>query len=392
MLRYTIWLLLLIFPVSLAGQSTSPWKRIGNASFGDVQNPSPGAAYMTLFLRAATVYQKSNWWTNFVEKNRQAVLTLNLDGNFANTHVSRTIVGDPITLQKDDSLVDLGFSGIVIDHLPTTFTSVTFNVQINKTAHDGLNDLISMVSNLSQTQPPVLSVSQQAVGVINLSKSLADYLFNKNLLVKKVNSRSPIPASGILAPGIYVCLAGDSVSDYEHFLAGRHDLKWDGTTLTSDDTPVQKISYFVIEVGYSSKFFAEPLDSLSFGAVKPWAALYLVAESEVPNISDAASEQKIHDDIQSHLNDARTLLSGDQDYIEGERESIAAAVHDKIQAAVDSRLRLLGLVQAASQPSQPGGRVSFISATPDQLRQQHDLLDRIRLSNRLMQPTVARPQ
>lgn len=398
MVRFTIWLMLLVFPVGLAAQSTSTWKRIGDATFGDIQSASPGAAYMTMYLRAGTVYQNSNWWTNFVERNRQAVLTLNLNGTFANVQVSKTIVGNPINLQHNRSSVDLGYSGIVVDHLPTTFTGATFNVQINKTARDGLSDIITMVSSLSQAQPPVISVSQQAMGIINVSKSLADYLFSKNLLVTRVQSQSALPAGGLLAPGVYVCMAGDSTTDYQQYLTGQ-SLKWDGSLLTFNNAPVQAVSYFVIEVGYYSKFFARPLDSLSFGAAKPWAALYLIAEADVPNINDAVSEQKIHDDIQSHLNDARTLLSNDQDLIEDEREAIALAVHDKIQTDMNARVTALGLVQPAAaqagpqgQPAQQGNRVLLLNVNDQDLVQQHQVnLNQIQLNSRAVRPTAGGP-
>ncbi len=101
---------------------------------GDDESPSPGAAYMTVYVRAATAYQMSNWWTKLVEKNRQSVLTVKLDGTVAGTHFSQTKLGDPIELRKNDSMVDLGHSEIVVERLPTTFSGMTFNLEIDKTA------------------------------------------------------------------------------------------------------------------------------------------------------------------------------------------------------------------------------------------------------------------
>jgi len=348
-MRRTVLCVLLLSPLVVAAQSTSPWKRIGDPSFGDTSTPSPGSAYMTLFIRAATVYQNSNWWTNFVEKNRQSVLTINLDGTVAGIHVSKTITGNPVTLKHNDSMVDLGYSGIVVDHLPTTFSAMTFNLKINKTAQDGLANLMTMVANLSQAQPAAISISQQSLGLMSLSKSLADYLFNKNLLETKMNSQSPIPSTGLLAPGVYVCLSGDSLGGYQSYFAqGSPALKWDGTTLTFGAAPVQHISYFVIEVGYQKTFFAQPLDALSFGAEKPWAALYLLAKSEVPKINTSAEAQKIHDDIQTHLSDARTLLNTDADFVQAERDGIDSAVYGQIQSSYSARLHALGILTSAS--------------------------------------------
>jgi len=247
-------------------QSTSPWQKAGEATFGDTPNPTPGNAYMTVFVRAATVYQNSNWWTNFVERNRQSVLTVNLNGTIAGNPVSLTKTGTPVTLPRNNSMVDLGYSGIVVDHLPTTFSSMNFNLQINKTAQDGLQGLMNQVAHLSAAQPPVLSVSQQAIGIANLTKSIADFLFHANLLVQKMATQSPIPANGLLAPGIYVCFAGDSRADYERYLTpATPGLKWSGSQLTYNNDPVGNITYFVVEVGYQKHFFSQLTDSLSFG-------------------------------------------------------------------------------------------------------------------------------
>jgi hypothetical protein len=292
-------------------------------------------------------------------------------------------------------MVDLGYSGIVVDHLPTTFSGMTFSLQINKTSKDGLNDLISMVSDLSKTQPPTLSVSQQAMGIVNLSKSLADFLFSKNLLVKKVSTQAPIPANGLLAPGVYVCFAGDSNADYAQYLAaGNPGLSWSGTLLKYNNNAVQKISYFVVEIGYQKRFFAQPTDALSYGTIKPWAALYLLAQAEVPKINAQGDVQKIHDDIQSHLFDARSLLNADSDFIADERAAIATAVHDKIQGDYQARLQALAIQPGQGGTLGPadtsGGSLLSFEDTAD--TRHADLLNELAKQNKPMIPTVTVPK
>lgn len=322
--------------------------KVGEATSGDDTNPTPGTAYMTVFLRAASAYQNSNWWTNFVERNRQAVLTVNLTGTVANVQVTQLKTSAGITLQKNRSNVDMGFAGVVVDHLPTTFSNLSVVVQIQKTAQDGLQSLMSAVSTLTTAQPPVLPISQEAIGIANLGKSLADFLFQKNLLVQMVTSQNALPEGNLLSPGIYVCLAGQSQADYQQYM--QDQLKWSGTTLTYNGSPVQNISYFVIEVQYNKRFFGSPLDSLSFGGEKPWAALYLVAQAEVPGINSAADASKVAADIQSHLSDARTLLNSDPDYIEAEKEDIENAVYSKINDAYADRLKALNISPGPPAP------------------------------------------
>ena len=374
-------LAILCLGASVYAQSTSPWKKIGSTTIGDDNSPSAGAAYMTVYVRAAAVYQNSNWWTNVVEKNRQAVLTASIEGTVSGAHFADIKVGSPIALAKNDSLVDLGWSGDVVDNLPTTFSGMTFKLRINKTSKDSLNDLISMVSELSTSTPPVVSITQQQMGFISFSKTIADYLFNKNLLVTRLSTESPLPASGLLEPGVYVCFAGDSNADYGKYLgSSRPGLQWDGAQLTYNQLSVQKVSYFIVEVGYRKRFYASPLDALS--GIKPWVSLYLLAGAEVPNINSAAEAKKTHDDIQSLLSAARALLDKDSDLLNAEKDEIDKAVYEKIETEYSTRLDRLNIPESAIYPGSSdslhnhklGMHPGSQSATPTPLINDHSLL------------------
>jgi len=316
---------------------------------------------MSVLIRAATVYQKSGWWTNFVEDHRQAVLTANLDATINNVPVSQTVTGNAVELRKNDSMVDLGFSGALVDLLPNTFSGMTVNLQINKTAQDGLQNLISQISSLSTTQPPILTaaVTSQVTSITSFAKSITDFLFKSSLLVKKAETRNPFTGGAGVDPGLYVCFAADSDDQYQQYLLNPAQLNWNGAVLTFNGTPVSKVSYFIIEVGYQPTFFAKPLDALSFGASKPWVALYLAALREIPRINTAAQAKTTSDDVQSHLFDASTLLDQDYGFIDSERDSIASAVYNKINDAYHARLKAINLDPAtAPQPPPPDSKVS----------------------------------
>jgi len=384
------------FCTSLTAQSVSPWMKVGDATFGDNPNPTPGAAYLTVYLRAATAYQNSNWWTNFVERNRQAVLTVNLTGTVANVQVSQLKTSPGITLQKNKSPVDLGFAGVVVDHLPTTFSNLSMVVQVQKTAQDGLQSLMSAVSALTAAQPPVLPISQQAIGIANLGKSLADFLFREQLLVQMISSQNVLPEGSPLPPGVYACLAGDSEADYQQYLQG--GIKWSGTQLSFNNSPVHNISYFIVEVGYTKRFFNSPLDVLSFGGEKPWVALYLVAQSEIPNINTAAEASKTVAVLQSHLSDALTFLNADPDYINAEKVDIENAVYQNINSAYQARLQALGISNVPAPPppvaavepalpAQPAPPVLLRANDPIEIQQHTKALQQILLNARPMVPT-----
>jgi hypothetical protein len=231
---------------------------------------------------------------------------------------------------------------------------MTLTVQINKTAQDGLQNLISQVNQLSTAQPPVLAISAQSMQITSLAKNVADFLFNARLIETKLQTRNPFPAAGGLDPGTYVCFAGDQQPDYQQYLADPSKLSWNGAVLTFQGQPVNKVSYFLIEIDYQTSYFAKPLDSLSFGASKPWVTLYLTAENEIPGVNTCTQAATAQNDIQSHLSDARTLLVQDYGFTNDERDAISNAVYTKLNEAIKARLTAIDPAASCNPPQVAG--------------------------------------
>lgn len=121
-------LLISLTPLVVQAQSTSPWLRLTDESIGalpagSLENPTVGDAYLTVDFVSARVYQKSNWWTNLVEKNRVGVVDTSLSGLVNGRDVGDTRASKPRELRKNDSLVDFGFAPIVVVRFPTTYPS-----------------------------------------------------------------------------------------------------------------------------------------------------------------------------------------------------------------------------------------------------------------------------
>ena len=340
--------------LSIRAQSTSPWMKVGDSNLGLPTAATPNAGYLTVFVRAATMYQNSNFWTSFVETHRQAVITVNLSATIAGVPVSQTTVGAPIELHRNNSLVDLGFASTVVDHLPNTFTQMNMTIDVNKTAQDGLQPLITQVSQLATSSPPVLAVSPEALALTSFSKSVADFLFKANLLVKRASSRNAFPGGGVIAPGIWVCFAQDAIPEYEQYTTDPANLHWNGAALTYKGQQIQKVGYFVIEVSYQTNYYADPQDALS-STISPWVQLYLLAEDDVPRITSAADAATMSSDINSHLADAKSLLEKDPTLIKKEKDAIVKSEYEKVQAAYHDRLVALGLISAGAAITPPPG-------------------------------------
>lgn len=336
--------LLVFVAYRVEAQSTSPWVQITDESpaalpAGSLQNPTLGDAYLTADFVAARVYQKSNWWTNIVEKNRVGVIDTKLSGMANGRDVSDARTSKPIELRKNNSLVDLGFATNVAGRLPTTFSRLELTVNIGKSSKDGLAELLSALGDISASTPS-LQLSQSTLGIVSGAKLLADFLFNKTLL--KAHAQSVIdfqPTGNSLPAGLYVSFAADSAADYSSIINNSPDvikqkLRWNGGALRFDGQELGKLTYYIVRVHYMRRVFDDPLASLSLSPSKPWAALYQIANGKVSLIVPGTDLEKLKVEVINHLINANTLLDNDPDYIQKEKDEIKAAV----LAMINSRL------------------------------------------------------
>jgi hypothetical protein len=301
-------------------------------------NPSVGDAYVTVDFVAASVFQKSNWWTNLVEKNRLATANTALSGTINGRSIDDARASKPIELRKNNSLVGFGFAPIVIERFPTTYSKLELRVNIAKSSQDGLADLLSALGDISSSTPS-LQVSQSAMGIVNGSKALADFLFKKELIKAHATSVMQFPASGNSLPaGLYVSLAGDSEADYAPITNNPANLHWNGAALKWNGAGIEnmKLSYYVVRVRYDRRVFGDPLASLSLSS-KPWVSLYQIANGKVSLIVPGTDLQALRVEVIHHLINANTLLDADPDYIQAEKDEVKGVVLAKINALLNQK-------------------------------------------------------
>jgi hypothetical protein len=336
-------ILLMSVSLRVRAQSTSPWIKITDDSpaalpAGSLMNPSVGDAYLTVQFVDAGVFQKSNWWTNLVEKNRVGTANTALSGTINGRNVDDARASKPIELRKNNSLVGFGFAPIVIEMFPTTYSKLELRVNIAKSSQDGLADLLSALADISNSTPS-LQVSQSTMGIVNGSKALADFLFKKQLIKTHAQSVMQFPATGNSLPaGLYVSLAGDSAADYAPITDNPANLHWNGAALKFNGAGLEsmKLSYYIVRVRYDRRVFTDPLASLSLSS-KPWVALYLVANGKVSLIVPGTDLQALRVEVIHNLINANTLLDADPDYIQAEKDELKDAVLAKINALLNQK-------------------------------------------------------
>jgi hypothetical protein len=333
-----------------SGQSTTPWIPVAVLDGqGVVKKPEagtpiePGECYVSLQLVHTAIYQKSNWWTKLIEKDRNAVIGVTVTGATVNGTFDDTRTSPPYELRVNDSVVDLGWSQAVVESLPANFTRLLIRVHVSKSSKDGLADMLRSVSEISQTVPSI-QLSQTTLGTISAAKQLADFLFNKNLLEKKIESTGTISIPlDTLRAGYYAVLAADEYDNYKSYLdapqPGHDGLVWTGSQLRFDGADIPKVSYFILRIAQGSRTFdaTKPLAPLTNS--KPWARLYkqALALADTYYAKDTDGFSKVASDLRALLADARTLFDSDPDYVYSEIVEVHGRLHDRVNKLFQAR-------------------------------------------------------
>jgi hypothetical protein len=334
----------IISSVDCSAQSTSPWIPVGSSNspvIGIV-----GASYMSLNLTAVRVYQRSNWWTSIIENRRSALATVTVSGSLSGgggTFMDKRMSA-PISIRRNDSVIDLGFSQTLLRDIPVNFTALNVEVAIAKTAEDGADQLIKAANELSKTVPAMSAVSA-ASGTITATKQLADIVFNRKLAEEKLRSTSPLtaPAGTTIAPGFYAVLAGTNADEYAKYTstpgAGATGLKWDGAKLTYEGTEV-KLTYFVVEVAYKNSVFeTATLPDSALSSNKNWARLYTSARQKIHQIN-TTDRTKFDEDLKPIAqirSDAEQLLNEDAEYVHAEKVAIQSKIISSMTTSANLR-------------------------------------------------------
>lgn len=276
-------------------------------------------------------------------------MDVSLSGRVRNVAFVDSRASKPIELRKNKSQADPGWSSVIVERFPTTYSNLQLTVRLSKSSEDGLDSLLGTLASISAGAPG-LQLSQTALGAVTATKQITDYLFQKQLLVERLTSTLQFPDTGSSLPaGVYVVLAADTAKEYEAYLADSTEtnsgLSWNGGQLLWNGQPISKISYFVVRIDYMDRVYSNPLNSLSFSAAKSWASLYQRARQKILSLSRTEEIQRVTDEIRANLINAKTILDEDPDYTQNERDNI----HESLWA--DTQKRLQNRIDAIPAPS-----------------------------------------
>lgn len=339
--------LFISWPIASRGQNTSNWIRVTSdqeALFADKQIKL-NHSYISVRVEKAHICPTANWWTRAVARNSKAFITAEINASYPSSPAftdKRSSEG--VALPRNKSATDIGWQRSLVQMLPTSFTSLNIRLALNTTSQDGVDNIITVASDVSN-KVPLLTVAQTALGVVSGAKSLLDQMFNRNLAKSQLTSDFDMVANSALTnkPGYYVIFGGDAGASYSKYTSAAGTLKWDGITLTSAGVPIDDTSYFVVLLEAKSMFF----DTKDFDVVanvkEPWAKLYLESKNEVGTVVDLKTYDEKLGLIRNNLTNAEGFLDANDSYLPMERDEVHNAIKLAIEELLRARVNKLGL-------------------------------------------------
>ena len=372
-------ILFCLFAVPLTGLAQSTSQPIPIQSEDSKCVPAEGTCYVDITFKGGSLYQHANWYTNFIGKSKLGNLTITVNSQLETNTVSDTKASDPVTLTKNGNDVSFSYEGPIASLLPLTFSQVSFDVNMNQTVKDGLNDLLTLFAQQSKVSLP-LSASTQ--GYATAGKAIADFLFKPELTQSRALGHFGFTPTTAPKPGYYAVLAGENNADWNRFSSGLKQLPGGG--LTSDAGPVTGITYYVYEVTYITHRY-ETLDgALSFGKSKPWANLYLGAINNSRSGWTLDQHGSLEGDLRKQLEDAQSLLMADVDITGEEKLLIATEATDATNSAYQDRYNKLVLAVDSQNKSPeiklPNGKT--VPANPGVLYPTDELIQNVTNQNK----------
>ena len=329
---------------------------------------------MTVQLVHSRFTSESNWLREVFRGKREAIISVEFSSNSGTRSVEDKRSSPPLTIVGGkEKVLDRSWSIYIANSMPTIdFTSAKVIVSIAISSKDGADDLLSLAGTISETTPG-LSFSQAAVGATTASFEVIKFLFDADVVEKKVETTKDLATTGntTIKPGYYAVLAADEQRLYSEYVKYSGALEWTGSELRMGSQPLNdEVSYVVLRVDYTDRKYQDPANALS--SFKPWARKYSEAHSKASDFFDLQAASYARSEVQKLLNEAYTLLKADPDFIWAEKTDI----HKALAGVVSERFGEAYRTLQNNDPLSP-----FIIPTPDARRP----LERIEINSEVLE-------
>lgn len=307
--------------------------------------------YVSIGVNKLTVNKNDPLLKRIFHKDRYAFGVSNLNAEYQLQSISVSRVGNPVAIKGNNSSIDMGVEWGMLDRIPWVLKNASFEIKLGYAADSTINSMIEAFSGVTAAIPDYTISTSLATGLA-ITNAIDKLLFGSDRAIDLLNARRDLPLfAGRLCEGHYAIFSAENNSEYEKYYKG--DVVWTGNDLEYKSKPINDVSYAVVSVRISDRYYDTVESSLNDDS-RPWASKYRDVQTSLFDllwVSDEDTLNELTRNIKNKLLEARTLLSSDLNLIQVEKNQIHQFMindfNDKLKIA-SSRIDVEGNITLSS--------------------------------------------
>ena len=300
-----------------------------------------GQSYVSIGVDKLTVNKSDGFIKRIVNSDRRVFSAVNLKANYKAQALSISKVGKPVSLSGADSSVDMGVEWGMLDRIPWVLKDANFEIKLGYAANSTSDAIVSAFNGITSAIPDYTISSSLATGFA-ITNAIDKLLFAPDRAVDLLRANRDLPLlAGQLCEGYYATFSAENNSAYEKYYDG--SVIWTGSDLEYKGKPINDVSYAVIGVKISDRYYPAPSAAFNDSS-RGWTGKYRDVLSSLNDLTWASNPTEITEkekNIRSSLLEAQTLLGSDLDLTQQEKQEIHVyAQNEAINALNIVKLRL----------------------------------------------------
>jgi hypothetical protein len=279
-------------------------------------------SYVSIGINKLTVNKDDSLLKRIFDSDRHAFGASNLKATYQGQPLSISRVGPPIILSGGDSSVDMGVEWGMLDRIPWVLKNANIEIKLGYAANSTTKAIIDAFSGITSTIPDYTISTSLATGFA-ITTAIDNLLFGSGRAIDLLHAERDLPLlAGQLCEGHYAIFSAENNLIYEKYYHGK--VVWTGKDLEFNDKPIDDVSYAVVGVKVSDRYYSNVKNSLNDNS-RAWSGKYREVQTSlfdliwVSNTNELDAKRK---SIRSNLLAARTLLTADINLIQEEKQEI----------------------------------------------------------------------
>ena len=289
---------------------------------------SQAQSYVSIGIQKMTVNKKDSWLKRLLSEDHHVFATAQLKGQYQNQPLAVSRVGKPFLLKGKKSSVDLGATWGLLEKVPWVLTKASLDLKIGYASTSRIKTFTDAFSSITSGIPDY-TVSTSVTTGLAITNSVDRILFGSERAQNLLDSQRDLPlTAGTLCEGFYAVFASSKNDQYEKY----YDLNttWTGNDLEYNGDPINDVSYVVLSVTISDRYYANPEDAVN-DRRRAWSDKYNQVLSDLYKLAWVSTLEELKglsNSIKTNLMDGLTLITADYDLVHQERGDIHSYVQD----------------------------------------------------------------